>query len=983
MECDLNWLISPTIPLVLLSLFAPPLLAQQSDLSISEASDVIQSEKPANASTGADAAAAWRKREQAAIQIGDAEARIEAQQQLIAVAKDGEERFKLREKVARGYEKSGQLIKAYLEADDMLKDTGIGPARRSQIAAVLAQTMAIAGELQRSERYIDAAREFARAASNEEIELIETEPVLAVMNTESVIAGRLGKHAKSLALSRESFELAQKLSNDATLSEQRRKAALFTQLDTVWALCLKLEFFGRRDEALAIALDQRRRLAALPESEYRLGLQANLEYVVARAQATYGDYEEALANVDSALEKYAADGRNVIDNNFALARLLRGKIYLALGRQRDIRAEVIALQHARRLNPALLGNTNEYQVQALAAIGSRDPDDGIVKTKEYVDLSMTWSGSDSSAYKTARAMQVLAETMDPTRTNVKALATDYLDEFSTSDTQIVDGSERGQILEAAALQRILERTIDLPAAHGIGFKAAEILRTDGSQSALLGGAAKMAAANPELRALVERERAAASGRSVVRREAMQSANKLKAAKTTTNDASALERLQAETAEKAKSLADSQRGIAELRREISKRFPRYQELVSPAIPSVAGLAKHLRSNEVYVNLFPGREAGYAFAIDSSGTLSAWRVHVTRAQTARMVRRWRAIFDAGQPPADGSANGGLDLAAGRSLYSAWIDPIVKKFGAGKTLVVATSGPLAAVPWAALPLPEAADNKGGVSWAIEQAAFVTMPSASSLVLTRSTAASKAPRPMIAFADPSFDGTVGSADTPAKLVRRGMAVPAEFRSATKFDYRQLTRLPETLDEVKLIAAAIGADPARIISGSQATRSRAIKEDLSAARVVVFATHGLALGDVPGFDSAGLALALEGSGFDDSVLTVEDVANLRLNADLVLLSACNTGLTSGVVGDTVSALARGFFVAGARSLMVTAWPVETESAKQLAVGTFQAMKRPNTSQADALAITQRAMIEGKYGERYRHPFYWAPYFLIGDGSVE
>ena len=314
-----------------------------------------------------------------------------------------------------------------------------------------------------------------------------------------------------------------------------------------------------------------------------------------------------------------------------------------------------------------------------------------------------------------------------------------------------------------------------------------------------------------------------------------------------------------------------------------------------------------------------------------------------------------------------------------YFAAVLSIIEKVGTGKTIYVAASGPLAAVPWAALPASAGSDGK--VSWAIESGNFVTMPSASSLVLTRSLPASRASKPFLAFADPSYDGASVSAMPSGSATQRNVATGPSSKSVADFDYRKLNRLPETLDEVKAIAAAVGGDAASIISGVSATRSRVLKDDLSQAKLLAFATHGLYPGEVPGQFQAGLAMAYEGAGLKDSVLTVEDVSNLRLNADIVLLSACNTGFATGGVGDSVSALARGFFIAGARSLLVTAWAVESESAKELMVGTFKAMQGTTVSKAKALADTQRAMLGGKYGERYRHPFFWAPYFLVGDAA--
>ena len=119
-----------------------------------------------------------------------------------------------------------------------------------------------------------------------------------------------------------------------------------------------------------------------------------------------------------------------------------------------------------------------------------------------------------------------------------------------------------------------------------------------------------------------------------------------------------------------------------------------------------------------------------------------------------------------------------------------------------------------------------------------------------------------------------------PVQFSTRSFAIPPGLGTANGMDYRQLSRLPETLEEVKLIAAAVAADSSAIFAGTEATKTRALKEDLSTSRYLVFATHGLSLGDIPGLETAGLALALEGSGFKDSVLSVEDISSLRLNAN-------------------------------------------------------------------------------------------------------
>ena len=116
----------------------------------------------------------------------------------------------------------------------------------------------------------------------------------------------------------------------------------------------------------------------------------------------------------------------------------------------------------------------------------------------------------------------------------------------------------------------------------------------------------------------------------------------------------------------------------------------------------------------------------------------------------------------------------------------------------------------------------------------------------------------------------------------------------------------------------------------------------------------------------------------------LDDVLALKLNAQWVVLSACNTAAGEGG-GAAMSGLVRGFFFAGARSVLATHWAVETESAAALVTGTFRAQAGgtgAGTARAAALREAQLAMIEGRSGGgRWVHPFYWAPYSLFGDPS--
>jgi CHAT domain-containing protein len=201
---------------------------------------------------------------------------------------------------------------------------------------------------------------------------------------------------------------------------------------------------------------------------------------------------------------------------------------------------------------------------------------------------------------------------------------------------------------------------------------------------------------------------------------------------------------------------------------------------------------------------------------------------------------------------------------------------------------------------------------------------------------------------------------------------------------YSKIPPLPETRDEVNELAKILAADTKLdVILGSDATRQSVLKSSASGQlgkkQVVVFATHGLLAGDLPNLNQPALAMASTANPADSPLLTLEDVLGLKLNADWVVLSACNTAGADGRAEEALSGLARGFFFAGSRSLLVTHWSVESESAMLLTTHTFAAYKKdPQMRRAEAL---KQAMVETMKLPQYAHPAYWAPYALVGEGG--
>jgi hypothetical protein len=182
-----------------------------------------------------------------------------------------------------------------------------------------------------------------------------------------------------------------------------------------------------------------------------------------------------------------------------------------------------------------------------------------------------------------------------------------------------------------------------------------------------------------------------------------------------------------------------------------------------------------------------------------------------------------------------------------------------------------------------------------------------------------------------------------------------------TDIDFRLLSAVAGHRGRDRRGGAVLGADPGRdIFLRLRASEAQVKKTRLAPYRVVMFATHGLMGGDLPGLHQPALALsnpALSGDG-EDGLLTMEEILNLKLNADWVVLSACNTAAAGSAAQEAVSGLGRAFFYAGAKSLLVTGWAVETESARMLTTEAFRRQASdPGLSRAMALRLSSLALM--------------------------
>ena len=364
-----------------------------------------------------------------------------------------------------------------------------------------------------------------------------------------------------------------------------------------------------------------------------------------------------------------------------------------------------------------------------------------------------------------------------------------------------------------------------------------------------------------------------------------------------------------------------------------------------------------------------------------------------------------------------SGGLppfDLGRAYALYRALFGP-VEDVIAGKQLLIVPTGPFTTLPFEVLVTqkPAAAipanGNYQGVKWLGRERAITVLPSVASLGALRERARpSAAVKPFLGFGNPLLEGDAARAAQArqkqtcaglpartgsARAVQAGLAPNEDMFRGKLANVEALRRqmpLPETADELCAVAQQLGASSDDVVLGARMTESTikqlSAKGSLQGYKVLHFATHGLLAGETDYFAKGTAEPSLlftppaSPSEADDGLLTASEIAQLRLDADWVVMSACNTAAGGAHSSEALSGLARAFFYAGARSLLVSHWAVNSDAAVAITTGAVAAMKAdPAIGRAEALHRALVAVMDR--GGTSAHPATWAPFVLVGDGG--
>ncbi|HTG32138.1 MAG TPA: CHAT domain-containing protein [Thermoanaerobaculia bacterium] len=381
-------------------------------------------------------------------------------------------------------------------------------------------------------------------------------------------------------------------------------------------------------------------------------------------------------------------------------------------------------------------------------------------------------------------------------------------------------------------------------------------------------------------------------------------------------------------------------------EIRKRDQHYAEIRYPSTLRADQIRALVDDQTVLLHYFVGDEASFLFVVTRKG-LEIHRLPGALA-LAGQVSQFRSLIQARGP-----RNLPRFKETAGSLYSTLLGPATAALKGKSRLLIAPDGPLYRLPFEALLTESQGNSYGELPYLLRRYAVSYIPSASVLAdLRKSRPIENPSKKFLAFADPDYRG----------VSTGGLRASSGTRSQAAVG---LTQLPESGREVKAIAELFPAGDSVLYVGAEATKKNVEQNPLlQRTPLVHFALHGTVSETRP---------ELSGLELSDGRLQVSEIFNLRLNAGLLTLSACDTALGREVRGEGMVGLTRAFLYAGARSVVVSLWPVADRSTADFMHDMYRNLP---TGKAEALRRAKLSMISTR---EFAEPYYWAPFILSGD----
>jgi CHAT domain-containing protein len=406
-------------------------------------------------------------------------------------------------------------------------------------------------------------------------------------------------------------------------------------------------------------------------------------------------------------------------------------------------------------------------------------------------------------------------------------------------------------------------------------------------------------------------------------------------------------------------------------------------------TVADIQKALRPGEAFFKVTEVRNYAFGILVDAAGA-QIYRVARNNATLNGLAERVRNSIDGGDDKLPI-----FDVAASRTLFQLVTGPVEQRLLAAKTLIVDPSGPLERLPIGVLVTDQASVDGfkatrvrdpydySRTNFLARRLALSSALSPRSLTVARALPESKAPLPFMGFAE-HMPVPMGG-NLAGRMISIGSGCQVELETVA-----MLSRELAPIDKSELVRAgnALGLAETPMLTGEAFTDTAVLKRtDLDQFQVLHFATHGLTEGQWGCAKSPPALVTSLGDEKSDGILSFNEIARLHLDANLVVLSACETA--SGIsqaearaagqeeAGNTLEGLVRSFLAANARAVLTTYWPISDEGESEALIEDFYRAARSGTI-GDALRTAQ---LEIMSEARSSHPIYWGAFFIVGDAT--
>ncbi|HYA41548.1 MAG TPA: CHAT domain-containing protein [Syntrophobacteraceae bacterium] len=416
----------------------------------------------------------------------------------------------------------------------------------------------------------------------------------------------------------------------------------------------------------------------------------------------------------------------------------------------------------------------------------------------------------------------------------------------------------------------------------------------------------------------------------------------------------------------KKYADLNNKIEGLEREVQVAAPTYNQVLDRKVPARDVIAV-LRPNEALSVILLGKEGSFVFFVDPDG-IAVYETDLTESRAAELVNKMRQAVE----PADKLLT--FPAADAYTLYEKLFGSVRDRLAKAQHLIYVPSGPLLSLPFGVLVVERPGNFTrtyySEVEWMALHKALTLAPSVQSFANLRTTVRPPvAQSPFIGFGD-----FVPLREDPGKFLKALNMPDSCMDEADLFVKGTWNKLPYSATELREVSAELGAPQGSLVMGDSFTAEQVEKTKLDNYKVVYFSTHGLLPSKLKCFTEPALVVS-KGTG----LLNASDVARLKMNAELVVLSACDSGGPSGQTGgQSLSGLARSFFYAGARSMIVSHWELLDKPSVELLTTMFKDLAAENISFAEALKKGQTVLIKEPGTS---HPMVWGALCLVGDGG--